>query len=203
MMWCINTYTIVYVKIQKNEDILSIMSNLQPNSCLKVDFQKVDQHAGGKWLIHDTKRRKDNVWHAQNVKFLLRYNWYFIKHLEINHSNGLMDRYLAWLGLFSDYSQHMYCKHMTPWPWSTKNRSELHMLLCIHTVLTWHQRGLLAVSWGQFHINSSRYHSLQSVLISQTWKYFHISTGQSVNCNIRQWSMFLIDYYWYHEMHAR
>ena len=24
------------------------------------NFQKVDQHAGGKWLIHDTKRRKDN-----------------------------------------------------------------------------------------------------------------------------------------------
>ena len=29
----------------KNEDILSIMSNLQPNCCLKVDFQKVDQYA--------------------------------------------------------------------------------------------------------------------------------------------------------------
>ena len=26
----------------------------------KFNFQKVDQHAGGKWLIHDTKRRKDN-----------------------------------------------------------------------------------------------------------------------------------------------
>ena len=26
----------------------------------KLDFQKVDQHTGGKWLIHDTKRRKDN-----------------------------------------------------------------------------------------------------------------------------------------------
>ena len=26
------------------------MSNLQPNCCLKFDFQKVDQHAGGKWL---------------------------------------------------------------------------------------------------------------------------------------------------------
>ena len=38
----------------KNEDILSIMSNLQPNSCLKVDFKKVDQHAGGKWLIHES-----------------------------------------------------------------------------------------------------------------------------------------------------
>ena len=36
------------------------MSNLQPNCCLKFDFQKVDQHAGGKWLIHDTKPRQDN-----------------------------------------------------------------------------------------------------------------------------------------------
>ena len=36
------------------------MSNLQHNCCLKIDFQKVDQHAGGKWLIHHTKRRKDN-----------------------------------------------------------------------------------------------------------------------------------------------
>ena len=44
----------------KNEDILSIMSKLQPNCCLKIDFQKMDQHAGGKWLIQDTKRRKVN-----------------------------------------------------------------------------------------------------------------------------------------------
>ena len=36
------------------------MSNLQTNCYLKFDFQKVDQPAGGKWLIHDTKRRKDN-----------------------------------------------------------------------------------------------------------------------------------------------
>ena len=58
MIWCIKTYIIEYVKIQEMK--LSIMSNLQPNCCLKIDFQKVDQHAGGKWLIHDTKRRKDN-----------------------------------------------------------------------------------------------------------------------------------------------
>ena len=47
-------YQGIYDKVyqsKKNEDILSIMSNLQPNCCLKVDFQKVDQHAGGKWLI--------------------------------------------------------------------------------------------------------------------------------------------------------
>ena len=57
MIWCIKTYIIAYVKIQKNEDLLSSMSNLQPNWRLKIDFQKVDQHAGGKWLLHDTKRR--------------------------------------------------------------------------------------------------------------------------------------------------
>ena len=38
-------------KYKKNEDTLSSMSNLQPNWCLKIDFQKVDQHAEGKWLI--------------------------------------------------------------------------------------------------------------------------------------------------------
>ena len=43
------------------------MSNLQPNCCLKINFfQKMDQYAGGKWLIHDTKRRKDNQ--LQNLK---------------------------------------------------------------------------------------------------------------------------------------
>ena len=47
-------------KYKKNEDLQSIMSNLQPNCCSKVNFQKLDQHTGGKWLIHDTKRRKDN-----------------------------------------------------------------------------------------------------------------------------------------------
>ena len=54
----------------KNEDILSIMSNLQPNCCLKIDFQNVDQHARGKWLIHDIKRRKDNQ--LQSLKFPYR-----------------------------------------------------------------------------------------------------------------------------------
>ena len=44
----------------KKKDSVSIMSNLQPNCCLEFDFQKVDQHEEGKWLIHDTKRRKDN-----------------------------------------------------------------------------------------------------------------------------------------------
>ena len=53
-------YNCICQNTQINWDILSIMSNLQPNCCLKFDFQNVDQHAGGKWLIRDTKRRKDN-----------------------------------------------------------------------------------------------------------------------------------------------
>ena len=53
-------YNCICQNTKKIFDSLSIMSNLQPNCCLKFDFQKVDQHAGGKWLIHDTKRRKDN-----------------------------------------------------------------------------------------------------------------------------------------------
>ena len=36
------------------------MSNLQIYYRFKLDFQKVDQHTGGKGFIHGTKRRKDN-----------------------------------------------------------------------------------------------------------------------------------------------
>ena len=53
-------YHDIYMSKHKKIDSQSFMSNLQPNCCLEFDFQKVDQHAGGKWLIHDTKRRKDN-----------------------------------------------------------------------------------------------------------------------------------------------
>ena len=59
-------YIFICQNTKKNEDISSSMSNLQPNWCLKIDFQKVDQHAGGKWLIHDTKRRKDNQLQSLN-----------------------------------------------------------------------------------------------------------------------------------------
>ena len=73
MIWRIKTYIIAYVKIQKKntvKDTLSIILNLQPNCYLKVDFQKVDQNAGGKWLIHDTKRRKD--YQLQSLKLPYR-----------------------------------------------------------------------------------------------------------------------------------
>ena len=36
------------------------MSNAQTHYDIKLDFQKVDQRAEGKWLIHCTSYRHDN-----------------------------------------------------------------------------------------------------------------------------------------------
>ena len=47
-------------KNQKQQKMCSLMSNLQTCYHFELDFQKLDQHTGGKWLIHGTKRRKDN-----------------------------------------------------------------------------------------------------------------------------------------------
>ena len=41
-------------KQQKN--LFSVLSNLQTYYRFKLDFQKEDQHTGGKWLIHGTRR---------------------------------------------------------------------------------------------------------------------------------------------------
>ena len=40
--------------------LFSIMSKLQTHYHFKPDFQKVDQHTGGEWLIHGTKHREQN-----------------------------------------------------------------------------------------------------------------------------------------------
>ena len=45
---------------QKQQTLFSLKSNLQTYYHFKLDFLKVEQHTGGKWLIHGTKRRKDN-----------------------------------------------------------------------------------------------------------------------------------------------
>ena len=44
------------------------MSNLQTYYHFKLDFQKVEQHTGGKWLIHGTKRHKDNKLQSHDIK---------------------------------------------------------------------------------------------------------------------------------------
>ena len=49
------------------------MSNLPTHYHVKLDFQKVDQHTGGKWLIHGTKRRKDDQ--LQSLKLPWRISW--------------------------------------------------------------------------------------------------------------------------------
>ena len=40
--------------------MFTLISNLQTYYHFKLDFQEVDQHPAGKWLIHGTKRCKDN-----------------------------------------------------------------------------------------------------------------------------------------------
>ena len=40
--------------------LFSILSNLETPYHFKLDFQKVDRHTGGKWLIHGTKHSKGN-----------------------------------------------------------------------------------------------------------------------------------------------
>ena len=45
---------------QKQQKSCLFISNLQSYYHFKLDFQKVDQHTCGKWLIHGTKRHKNN-----------------------------------------------------------------------------------------------------------------------------------------------
>ena len=44
--------------------LFSFMSNLQTSYRFQLDFQKMDQHTGGRWLIHGTKHHKDNQWQS-------------------------------------------------------------------------------------------------------------------------------------------
>ena len=77
----------------KNEDILSSMSNLQPNWCLTIDFQKVDQHAGGKWLIHDTKRPAQGQSVAKRETLLQNIQ---VARCDIKGSDGTMLNPIFW-----------------------------------------------------------------------------------------------------------
>ena len=49
----------------------SPVPNIQTTCGLQIGFQKVDNHVGGKWLIHRTKSRTEN-----QLLVLLRYNAY-------------------------------------------------------------------------------------------------------------------------------
>ena len=45
--------------------LFSIMSNLQTQNHFNLDFQKVNQHTRGNWLIHGTKHHKGNQFRVQ------------------------------------------------------------------------------------------------------------------------------------------
>ena len=53
--------------------LFSILSNLPTHYCFKLDFQKVHQHNGGKWLIYGTQNRKDNQF--QSLELPSRISW--------------------------------------------------------------------------------------------------------------------------------
>ena len=50
----------MWTKSKTTKKLFSFKWNLQTYYNFKLDFQKVDQQTGGKWLIHGTNRRKDN-----------------------------------------------------------------------------------------------------------------------------------------------
>ena len=53
--------------IKNKKKLFSLISNSQTYYHFKLDFQKIDQHTGGKWLIHGTKRHKDNQLQSLDV----------------------------------------------------------------------------------------------------------------------------------------
>ena len=59
--WCIIILYGIKTNIKHNRKQWKSCSPLcQTRHHFKLDFQELDQHAGGKRLIHSTKRRKDN-----------------------------------------------------------------------------------------------------------------------------------------------
>ena len=70
------TYTIAYDKMNKKWRFT--VHQVKPTAylILKVDSLKMDQHIGGKWLIHDTKRRRDSQ--LQSLKLPSRISYWSI-----------------------------------------------------------------------------------------------------------------------------
>ena len=68
------------------KNLFSMMSNLQIHYHFKLDLQNVEQHTGGKWLIHGTKRHKDNQFQNVNppVEYPSRESKHAIKESEGN-----------------------------------------------------------------------------------------------------------------------
>ena len=48
------------------KQFLFVISSLQTHCHFKLDFQNVDQHTGGTWLIHGTKHHKNSKLQSLN-----------------------------------------------------------------------------------------------------------------------------------------
>ena len=87
MIWCIKTYIIAYVKIQKKWRYTIHYVKPTAQLLFKIGFQKDDQHTGGKWLIHDTKRRKDDQ--LQSLKLPCRISPHYCKQVTLMRKHWL------------------------------------------------------------------------------------------------------------------
>ena len=87
---------------KKHKDILSIMSNLQPNCCLKIDFQKMDQHVNqiallvhfGNmvnkfWVIFIFVYARVDIAFSRAMYLVLQYSIDVISTLSIEHEGQL------------------------------------------------------------------------------------------------------------------
>ena len=63
------------------------MSDLQTHYHSKLDCQNVDQHTGGKWLIHSTKHRRGNQ--LQSLEYSSRESKHDTKEFEGNMFNPI------------------------------------------------------------------------------------------------------------------
>ena len=90
------------------------MLNSQTYHHFKLDFQKVDQHTGGKWLIHGTKRRMDNQ--LQSLELPCRNPSRECKH-DIKESKGnddvhLTEAYLHHQAKIDDLLSDIHCSNI-------------------------------------------------------------------------------------------
>ena len=64
-------YDDIHIYHDENHDEIEFyqenMPNLQAYYNCKLDLQNVDQHAEGKWLIHGSKRHKDNLLQSREL----------------------------------------------------------------------------------------------------------------------------------------
>ena len=81
------------------------MSNLQTYYHFKLDFQKVDQHTGGKWLIHGAKHRKDNQLQSLELPCRIYMAWIYhrnSKGIILNNRNSWLIMHTSGTGIRCD-----------------------------------------------------------------------------------------------------